>query len=1122
MTARLIPTYLLLCLLCASRVSAVNPPSAPANPPLPGGNAPLPEKIDFNRDIRPILSDNCFFCHGPDKNKRKAELRLDTKAGLFTPIGEDGKKHAPVIPLNAEGSELFKRIVTEDDSERMPDPKSGKHLSAREIALIKQWIGQGAAWKGHWAYEIPKDEKVEGRREKREGPSSVVSGPLSVAEGNQQRTTDNGQRTTDKGQPAVTSRIDAYLLDRLAPLQLAFSKEADRPTLIRRISFDLIGLPPTPAEVDAFVNDSSPKAYENLVERLLANPHFGERMATHWLDLVRFADTIGYHSDTPRDISPYRDWVIHAYNANLPFDQFTRDQLAGDLIPNPTTDQKVASAYNRLLQTTEEGGAQPKEYAAKYLSDRVRNFSSVWLAGTMGCCECHDHKFDPFTTKDFYSLEAFFADVKEAAVGKREPGVPIPDEKQAKELAKLEELIAQARKKLETAAPELAEAQKKWEMSQSGRKAIAWSVLIPETAKSEGGATLKIEKDHSILASGKSPETDTYTITATMNPRNLTGLKLEVLTDKTLPQKGPGRAGNGNFVLTEIEVAIANPQSAIRNPQFSSASATYEQVGAVTGNPYGKWTASAAIDRDAKGANWGWAIMEQVGKENHAVFEIDAPSANGKNDGPKSPGGAPSAVGATPPAGPATEKGKLALTITLKQNHGSKHTLGRFRLSVTDAPRPVGIDSDLPKDVLAALNIPIAKRTGAQSETIAAHFRSITPLLAGQRAEIAKLDKQKADLLAAVRKCLITVAQAPATVRILKRGNWQDDSGEIVTPAVPRFLPQITLQSTIPNPQSPIAPQRATRLDLANWLVSPENPLTARVVVNRLWKLYFGTGISKSLEDFGSQGEWPTHPELLDYLAVEFVRSGWDVKHMIRLMVSSQAYRQSSFASRQLKEVDPFNRLLARQARFRLDAEFVRDNALSIAGLLNPSIGGDSIKPYQPDGYWDFLNFPRRTYMADHNANQYRRGLYTWWQRAFPHTSLTNFDAPSREECTCERTRSNTPQQALTLLNDPTYVEAARVFAQRILTEGGTTTPDRLNWAYRTALQRSPHPEEVDALSALYTKHQAEFAQDGKSAEALLAIGDSPKAKDLPTADLAAMTNVARAILNLHEVITRN
>jgi hypothetical protein len=1015
--------------------------------------APIPDRIDFNRDVRPIFSENCFFCHGPDKNKRKAGLRLDTRDGIFSAIEQ---KRFAAVPGHPEKSEIYKRITAADDDERMPDPKSGKTLSAHDIAVIKKWLEQGAEWKGHWAYIKP-ERKNDGKR---------------IEDGSER------------------NPIDSFLLAKLQERGLTFSKEADRITLVRRLYLDLLGLPPSVSEVDAFVNDSSPDAYEKLVDRLLANPHYCERMAVYWLDLVRFADTIGYHSDNPRDITPYRDWVIKAFNSNLPFDQFTIDQLAGDLLPDPTLDQQVASGYNRLLQTTEEGGAQPKEYAAKYNADRVRNFASVWLAGTMGCCECHDHKFDPYTTKDFYSMAAFFADVREAPVGRREAGMPVPDGKQAVDLARLESLVAESKKRLETLTPEIATAQAAWEQSLAAKPQAAWVTLMPTEAASVSGTPLKINKDGSILAGGKAVDTDTYFVTAKTNLKGITAIRLEAIADKALPKNGPGRADNGNFVLTEILVQLRpNPSADATAVKLQNASATIEQALSAEANPYKLWTPAAAIDGDAKGPTWGWAVLDKnstAGRDEQAVFEMATYQGDGNEQ---------------------------ALTIVLRQNHGAKHLLGKFRLSVTASPRPVKAEREIPKDVLAAVAIDPAKRNDGQKKSIADHYRAIAPLLEPVRLELAQRERDRDSFVAALRRSLVSVSEAPKVVRVLPRGNWNTDSGEVVTPAVPQFLPQIPTRDSN---------QRATRLDLARWTVSPENPLTARVVVNRLWKMFYGVGLSKSLEDFGSQGEWPIHPELLDWLACELVDSHWDVKHMVRLLVTSRAYRQTSYASPELKEIDPFNRLYARQARFRLDAEFVRDNALSIAGLLTDKIGGESVKPYQPPGYWEFLNFPTRTWVNDKGDNEYRRGLYTHWQRSFLHPSLVNFDAPSREECTAERARSNTPQQALTLLNDPTYVEAARVFAQRILIHGGADLQQRLKFAWRTALSRPPKPGELAVLADLYTKHKQEYAADQKSAESIAAAGEAPKAKDLDAAELAAWTSVSRTILNLHEAITRN
>jgi mono/diheme cytochrome c family protein len=747
------------------------------------------EKIDFNRDIRPILSENCFQCHGPDKGQRKAGLRLDQRDSVL-------KKKA-LVPGKPEQSELVARLVSKDTTVLMPPPDSNRHLKPAQIELIRKWIAQGGEYQGHWAYQAPVKPTI----------------------------------------PPRVNAIDHLVQAHLARLKLTPSPEADRRTLIRRLTFDLIGLPPTPAEVEAFVKDTSPDAYARVVERLLASPHFGERMAQGWLDVVRFADTIGYHSDNPRNVWPYRDWVIKSFNDNKRFDQFTIEQLAGDLLENPTQDQKVGSAFNRLLLTTEEGGAQAKDYEARMLGDRVRAVGTVWLGQTIGCCQCHDHKFDPLTMHDFYAMGAFFADIQEPILGRREPGMVVANDEAVKKLAELEAAVAEARKALDA--------------------------------------------------------------------------------DKNNAEK------------------------------------------------------KAAFDR--------------------------------------------------------ANKAKAAYDATL--------------------PR-----------------------------------------------------------------CLISISmKTPRTVRILPRGNWLDNSGDIVQPALPSFF-----ASDMAEPKT-----RLTRLDLAKWIVARDNPLTARVFVNRLWKQFFGLGLSRVLDDLGSQGEPPVHPELLDWLAVEFQDSGWDVKHVIRTIVQSQTYRQSSKATPEALARDPENRDLARQSRWRLDAEQVRDSALAIGGLLNMTLGGPSVHPYQPDGYWENLNFPTRSWPTDNGPKQYRRGLYTWWQRTFPHPSMLAFDAPSREECTAERNRSNIPQQALVLLNDPTYVEAARTFAARVIQEAGDPNK-RIARAFQLALQREPTPVEMELLTQLQAETRKKYDADRKAAESLLKVGQSPIPAGMDPVDLATFTSVTRALLNLHETITRN
>lgn len=1006
--------------------------------------------VEFNRDIRPLLSDKCYMCHGPDKNKRQADLRLDTQEGLFR-AGDEG---ANVTAGKPDQSAMYRRILSTDPDQKMPPPDSGKELTPKERELIRRWIEQGAPWEGHWAFQ----------------PIKRPSPPTGAASG------------------TIRNPIDAFVQQGLRASGLAPAPEADRLALIRRLSFDLRGLPPTPDEVERFVADIDPQAYEHLVDRMLESHHFGERMALWWLDLVRYADSVGYHGDQPVSVFPYREYVIDAFNANKRFDQFTVEQLAGDLLPAPTLEQQIASGYNRLGMMSAEGGVQDKEYLAKYIAERVRNVSGAWLGVTLGCCECHSHKYDPFTSRDFYGMEAFFADIQERglysgahASGAWGPHVSVPTPQQAAQLAEFDRRIAELRRTLDTPSPELVAAQQDWERTQ-----VAWTVLRPTQVAAERGTQLTIKDDGSVLASGPNPGTEVYTITIADPPAAVTALRLEVLSDDSLPKKGPGRAGNGNFVLTEFLVQVQQTgESAPKDVPLQNASATYEQTGAADKNPYGKWAIAGAIDGDAKGAGWGWAILEQAGQPQAAVFETTPDVA----------------------AGPGSR-----LTIVLRQNHeNSGHTLGRFRLAATGQTRPIRAVPSVPAAVAAILAIPVDQRSAAQHGELAAYYRSIAPALATPRKQLAEVEKARRELDQRIPTTLVTVAVAPRTIRVLARGNWMDESGEVVSPAFPAALPQPATQDG-----------RLTRLDLARWLVSADNPLTARTFANRVWKLLLGAGLSRKLDDLGAQGEWPSHPLLLDWLAGQFIDSGWDVKQLVKTIVLSHTYRQSSAESPQLRDRDPYNRQLARQARFRLDAELVRDNALSVSGLLVDKIGGPSVRPYQPPGYWAYLNFPQREWQNGQGEELYRRGLYTHWQRQYLHPSLMAFDAPSREECAADRSRSNTPLQSLVLLNDPTYVEAARAFGEHVLRDGGSATTQRIAWLFRKALSRAPLPAETAVLEGLFEKHRAEYRQDDRSVTELLGVGAHPVPPDVDRVELAAWISVTRVVLNLHEFNTRN
>lgn len=806
--------------------------------------------VDFNRDIRPILSDKCFHCHGPDEENREADLRLDT----FEGASEGGEFEIPIEPGKPDESEVIARILNQDPDEIMPPPETHKKVTEKELALLKEWISQGAQYDEPWTYKSPVNS-----------PSPEVQ---------------------TKDWPV--NFIDRFILSRLEEKAIPPSPDADPVTLLRRLHFDLTGLPPTPADRYRFFaafKANPQSALEAEADLLLASPAYGERMSIYWLDLVRFADTVGYHGDQDHNISPYRDYVIQSFNDNLPFDQFTREQLAGDLLPNPTRQQIVATGYNRLLQTTHEGGLQQAEYRAIYQADRVRNASAVWMGATVGCAQCHDHKYDPYTAKDFHTLGAFFADIDDeqhfksgtnSLPTRRPPEIPVLTPAQQAELDSLN-------KKLNV-------------LSKGERNEIAR--LIAESASR--GSRAKKEK----------------------NPKKKADLVA-----------GLGRT---NAALAKL----------------------------ISGDPLTEWKKTEALRKKAEAS------------------------------------------------------GRLTM---------------------------------------------------------------ITQAL-----------------------------KTPRVSRIFSRGNWLDESGPVVQPAVPHFMPQIKKEG------------RQTRLDLANWLVDPKNGtggLTARVMANRFFYLFFGTGLSRSLGDFGGQGQPPSNPELLDRLAVEFYSSGWDIKKLVKTLVTSRAYRQSSLVPSNLRERDPYNELVARQARFRLPAEAIRDNALALSGLLNREIGGASVKPYQPAGYYRHLNFPVRKYKQDTDKRIYRRSLYVHWQRQFLHPMLKAFDAPSREECTAERPQSNTPVAALNLLNDPTFIEAARVLAERILKEAKPT--DRLNHAFQITLNRPPSEDERKTLGQLFIYAETDFKKNPKFASALIAIGQT-KAGDSDPVLLATWTTITRALLNLSETTTRN
>jgi hypothetical protein len=950
--------------------------------------------ISFNRDIRPLLSDRCYKCHGPDENAREAELRFDVEAVVFAK-----RDAATIVRGQPTKSELVRRILSDDDDVRMPPPESNKSLSAAERKLLQDWVAQGAKFEGHWAYIAP---------QKHEPPQT--------------------------NNTFVQNDVDRFVLTGIDKAKLTPSKTADRVTLIRRLSFDLTGLPPTYEEVESFVNDKSPTAYSQLVERLLKSEHFGERMAIYWLDIVRYADSNGYHSDEPRQIAPYRDYVIDSFNNNKPYDQFVVEQLAGDLIPEATMEQQIASGFNMLLQTTSEGGAQAKEYLAKYSADRVRNTTSIFLGATMGCAECHDHKFDPYTTKEFYSFAAFFADIQERGVG-NPTAYPVVSGSYQRAVKEVDAEIAKIQNSLRTSTPNLAKDQAKWEVeaAAAASKSIGygdWSVIGPFPA-----ASFDVAHDTAFP-----PEKE---------------IELSKAYGKLKWQaKADWKDGND-----QVRTFVGDNSSTYLTRVISSPVDAQLAVAMGSDDSLKVWVNSSLIHNNkvARGVVAG-------------QDKFNVPLKKGDNQ------------------------------LLVKVTNGS----GGY--GVVFSANQTG----LPANVVSALKVPGPLRTDAQKASLASYYRTLAPSLKSMRDKLNQLNAQKANLAKSQPKSLMTKAGNPRPIRVLPRGNWLDETGDVVEPATPAFLPPLDVKD-----------RRANRLDLAKWMVDKKNPLTSRTFVNRMWKQFFGQGLATPLDDLGHQGTQPTHPELLDWLAVELMDNDWDMKHMVRLMVNSGTYQQSSVGTKELRQLDPYNQLYARQSRFRLEAEIVRDNALAISGLLVTRIGGPSVKPYQPAGYWRHMNFPARRWQADQGENQYRRGLYTWWQRMFLHPSMLAFDAPSREECTVERPRSNTPLQALVLLNDPTYVEAARVFGERVFREGGADENARIEWAYRRVLSRKPTDRELEIVRSVFNKHLKEYKDDPEAAKQLLSIGYRPMPSDVDLPEVAAWASVARVLLNLHETISR-
>jgi hypothetical protein len=1025
-------------LVLARAVADDEPTSAKALPP------PAMRPVDYERDVAPILSKNCYRCHGPKKQQGGLALHVQDRAMA------GGDSGPAIVPGKGAESRLIRYVAGLDEDYQMPPDDAGKPLSSEQIGLLRAWIDQGARWSGagsasvaktasdHWSFRPPR----------RVTPPAV------------------------KRPGWVRNPIDSFVLAHLEREGMSPSPEADKATLIRRVSLDLTGLPPTIAEVDAFLTDDRPDAYERLVDRLLASPHLGECWGRHWLDKARYADTNGYEKDRDRSIWPYRDWVIRSINEDMPFDRFTIQQIAGDLLPNATTSQKVATGFHRNTMINEEGGIDVEEFRFTSVVDRVATTGAVWLGLTLGCAQCHSHKYDPISQREYYGFFAFLNNADE-------PEIDLPDPAIAARRAAIQGEIARLKAGLRDHYPSEGPGSLKAKVAtwEDTLKPVRWAVLTPTRLASKKHATLTVQPDGSVLASGDKPNNDVYTVELTTDLKGITALRLEVLTDPSLPEGGPGRAPLfqvGDFLLTEFQLAVETSGKP-RPVRFAGATEDYTAKGR---------SAAMAIDGVS---DTGWSVNGGVGKDHAAVFEL---------------------------AGDLGDVAGTRLIVTMHQEYIHQTTIGRFRISSTTDPRPVRA-SGVPADVEAILLVPRARRTESQGRRLEQYYLSIAPELAQAREPIAALRRS----LPRFPTTMVMQERRPEharTTHVHRRGEFLKPA-EPVEPGVPAVL----------HPLPPGAPRN--RLMLARWLVAPENPLVGRVVTNQLWQAYFGRGLVSTTEDFGTQGARPSHPELLDWLATEVIRQGWSTKAMHRLIVTSATYRQSARATPEQLARDPRNEHLGRGPRFRVTAEMVRDIALSAAGLLADKIGGPSVFPPQPEGA-TALAYSQSPWPVSRGADRYRRGLYTFLKRTAPYAASITMDAPTSEATCVRRERSNTPLQALTLLNDAVFVEATQAMARRIVAECPDTSIDaRARHAFRLCLTREPRPEELVRIMAFYQHQLGRFRSGEIDAARVAGLG----AKDPPTPllsspsvgtdanELAAWTTVARVLLNLDETVTK-
>ena len=1011
-------------------------------------------QVDYNHQIRPLLSNHCYACHGPDQKSREAGLRLDQKRGA---LGQTDSGATAIVPGHPEKSEVFRRITTGDAEERMPPVKHGKPLKPADIELIKQWIAEGAHWTEHWSFVSPVRPEL-----------PPVSRPEWCRNG-----------------------VDRFVLARLEQEKLTPSPEADRRTLLRRVTLDLTGLPPTPAEVDSFLADTSPEAYEKVVDRLLASPRYGEHMARYWLDVARYGDTHGMHFDNIRAIWPYRDWVVSAFNGNMPFDKFTIEQLAGDMLPNATREQRVATGFVRCHVSTNEGGSILEEVQVRNTVDRAETTATAFLGLTAGCAVCHDHKYDPLTRKEFYQLYAFFNSTAEKPmdgnVADYAPVERMPTAAQRQQSDELETQITALKTKINEALAQVKPVDATPSATQPTRLADGTYeyVWIDDAVPDGARAT----------AAG-----DPWKFVSEPKEHIFSGAKAMIRTARGQSQHyfesaEPGLTiGEGDKLFAYVYIDPKNPTREVML-QFNSGQWDHR---AYWGGDLIDYGTAGTVSRLKQGP------LPQSGR--WVRLEVSA-----------------AAVGLKP--------GDVITGWAFTQFDGMVYW-DRAGIVTREPQGQSAIDSpaawerrerkrtngNVPVDVQAALKLEPQKRTSADQKVLQDYYYRYVS--ASTRKTFEPLNKQLIELegkRTSLEKSwpatlVMQELPAPQDAFDLDRGQY-DKHGDKVARGVPAFLPPLPPHEAAPN-----------RLTLARWLVDPNHPLTARVAVNRFWQQYFGVGIVKTAEDFGSQGDPPSHPQLLDYLATEFVRTGWDVKGLQKVIVMSATYRQSSAVTPQMHERDPENRLLARGPRFRLDGEAVRDTMLSISGLLVDKIGGPPVKPYQPDGLWQAVAYTAsntRVYQRDSGEALYRRSLYTFWKRTAPNPEMVTFDAPSREACVARRPRTNTPLQALVLLNDTPFIEAARHLAERMVNEGGPEPAGRAARGFLLATSRSPTAQESAVLLRVYQQQLSEFRAAPAAAKALLANGESPANKKLDPVELAAWTMTANLILNLDETITK-